>query len=191
MKKNIQKGECGMKKYLMGTWVEGWREAKAQNLTFIVTEDCNLRCKYCYVTHKSSNARMTFETAKKFIDYIFKIKRNEQHAVILDFIGGEPFLEIDLIDQICDYFKIKAFELNDEWYWNYRINVCTNGVNYNAEKIQNFIKKNHPLSLNIPISFLLYLLQAHLKLYRAFFLKFLPYLVPASLLPYTTLFRSR
>ena len=49
MKKNIQKGECGMKKYLMGTWVEGWREAKAQNLTFIVTEDCNLRCKYCYV----------------------------------------------------------------------------------------------------------------------------------------------
>lgn len=44
MKKNIQKGECGMKKYLMGTWVEGWREAKAQNLTFIVTEDCNLRC---------------------------------------------------------------------------------------------------------------------------------------------------
>ena len=70
-----------MKKYLMGTWVEGWREAKAQNLTFIVTEDCNLRCKYCYVTHKSSNARMTFETAKKFIDYIFKIKRNEQHAV--------------------------------------------------------------------------------------------------------------
>ena len=47
-----------MKKYLMGTWVEGWREAKAQNLTFIVTEDCNLRCKYCYVTHKSSNARM-------------------------------------------------------------------------------------------------------------------------------------
>lgn len=151
MKKNIQKGECGMKKYLMGTWVEGWREAKAQNLTFIVTEDCNLRCKYCYVTHKSSNARMTFETAKKFIDYIFKIKRNEQHAVILDFIGGEPFLEIDLIDQICDYFKIKAFELNDEWYWNYRINVCTNGVNYNAEKIQNFIKKNH-MKLSVTIS---------------------------------------
>ena len=135
----------------MGTWVEGWREAKAQNLTFIVTEDCNLRCKYCYVTHKSSNARMTFETAKKFIDYIFKIKRNEQHAVILDFIGGEPFLEIDLIDQICDYFKIKAFELNDEWYWNYRINVCTNGVNYNAEKIQNFIKKNH-MKLSVTIS---------------------------------------
>ena len=82
---------------------------------------------------------------------LFKIKRNEQHAVILDFIGGEPFLEIDLIDQICDYFKIKAFELNDEWYWNYRINVCTNGVNYNAEKIQNFIKKNH-MKLSVTIS---------------------------------------
>lgn len=31
----------------------------------------------------------------------------KQHAVTLDFIGGEPLLEIELIDKICDYFKLK------------------------------------------------------------------------------------
>lgn len=139
-------------KYTIGKDVGSWRNESAQTLTFIVTEDCNLRCKYCYVTHKSSMARMSFETAKKFIDYIFTIKRPEQHAVILDFIGGEPFLEVELIDKICDYFKYKAFELDDEWYWNYRISVCTNGVNYHTEEVQRFIEKNYnKISVTITI----------------------------------------
>ena len=33
-----------MKKYLMGTWVEGWREAKAQNLR----DGCSVGCSYGY-----------------------------------------------------------------------------------------------------------------------------------------------
>ena len=47
------------------------REGGAQTLSFIVTEDCNLRCKYCYVCHKKSNHVMTLETAKKFINYVY------------------------------------------------------------------------------------------------------------------------
>lgn len=140
------------KQYTVGKGISSWREEDAQTLTFIVTEDCNLRCKYCYVTHKTSTARMSFETAKKFIDYIFTIKRPDQHAVILDFIGGEPLLEVELIDRICDYFKYKAFALDDEWYWNYRISICTNGVNYHTEQVQKFIQKNYnKISVTITI----------------------------------------
>lgn len=138
-------------KYKMGQWIKEWHEHEAHNLTFIVTEDCNLRCKYCYVTHKADNARMKFDTAKKFIDYIFDIKTPDQHAVVLDFIGGEPMLEVELIDQICDYFKYKAFLLNDEWYWNYRISICTNGINYDSKEVQNFIYKNY-LKLSVTIT---------------------------------------
>lgn len=47
-----------------------WGYGNAQSITFIVTEDCNLRCKYCYITHKSSNRKMSYDVAKKFIDYI-------------------------------------------------------------------------------------------------------------------------
>lgn len=42
------------KHYKFGPFIPLWNEGKAQMVTFIVTEDCNLRCKYCYITHKSS-----------------------------------------------------------------------------------------------------------------------------------------
>ena len=132
------------KGYLVGTQSEVWKLGAAQQVTFIVTADCNLRCKYCYITHKSGGNRMNFETAKKFIDYILdNTTMKKQDAVVLDFIGGEPLLEVDLIDQICDYFKLETFKRGMSWYWNYRINTCTNGVNYSDVKVQNFIKKNY------------------------------------------------
>lgn len=58
--------------YSVGNIQPEWNDGMAQTLTFIVTEDCNLRCKYCYVTHKSKNKVMKLETAIKFIDYIYK-----------------------------------------------------------------------------------------------------------------------
>lgn len=131
-----------MGKYTVGKFIPSWKHEKAQTITFIITEDCNLRCKYCYITHKSSNNIMSFDTAKKFIDYILTVNVNRSEAVIIEFIGGEPFIEIDLLDQICDYFKIASFKQNNDWYWNYRINICTNGVNYSDERVQKFIKKN-------------------------------------------------
>ena len=138
--------------YKVGTQIPSWKDGIAQSLTFIVTEDCNLRCRYCYITHKASNKKMSFEVAKKFIDYILSGAILLQDAVTLDFIGGEPFLEIDLIDQICDYFKLKTYNLGIPWYWNYRISVCTNGVNYNTEKVQRFIEKNkNKISVTITI----------------------------------------
>lgn len=56
---------------------------------------------------------MNFETAKTFIDYLLSGKKGFDSYIdsknclgcILDFIGGEPFLEIELIDQIVDYFR--------------------------------------------------------------------------------------
>lgn len=140
------------KKYTVGTQIPEWKSGMSQSLTFIVTEDCNLRCKYCYITHKSSNKRMSFETAKKFIDYVLNENIKYQDAVVLDFIGGEPLLEIELIDKICDYFKIETYKKNNQWFWNYRINICTNGVNYSDDRIQKFLNKNYgKVSLSITI----------------------------------------
>lgn len=128
--------------YRIGKEIDIWKDGLAQTLTFIVTEDCNLRCNYCYITHKSSNQKMSFDVAKKFIDYVLSEEMIRPKGVILDFIGGEPLLEIKLINQICDYFKLKSYLLNDEWYWDYRINITTNGINYASKDVQDFIKKN-------------------------------------------------
>ena len=96
---------------------------------------------------------MSFEIAKQAIDYILNHEEDfKEESVVWDFIGGEPFIEIDLIDKICDYIKIKLYETNHPWFQSYRFNFSTNGINYDSEKVQNFIKKNYShVSIGITI----------------------------------------
>lgn len=122
---------------------QGWQEGTAKNITFIVTKDCQLACKYCYLVGKNSKERMPWEVAKTAIDYILDNEKDFQEtSVVWDFIGGEPFLEIDLIDKICDYLKVEMFRRNHHWFNSYRFSFSTNGINYSSDKVQSFIKKN-------------------------------------------------
>ncbi|MBR1593561.1 MAG: radical SAM peptide maturase, CXXX-repeat target family [Alloprevotella sp.] len=131
----------------------GWQSGIAKNITFIVTKDCQLACKYCYLVGKNTKERMTFDVAKQAIDYILEHEEDmREESVVWDFIGGEPFLEIDLIDQICDYLKTEMFRRNHHWFNSYRFSFSTNGINYHTEKVQRFIKKNREhLSIGITI----------------------------------------
>lgn len=141
----------GLIKDNLDLWVNGI----AKNITFIVTKDCQLACKYCYLVGKNEKERMTFEVAKAAIDYILdnENKQNfDTQSVVWDFIGGEPFLEIDLVDKICDYIKIELYRRNHHWFNSYRFNFTTNGINYHIEKVQKFIVKNkNHLSIGLTI----------------------------------------
>jgi uncharacterized protein len=130
-----------------------FEEGRARTITFVVTEDCQLQCKYCYLHRKNQINTMSFDIAKKSIDYILKEKKifNDK-AAIFDFVGGEPLLEIDLIDKISDYIKRKMFELDHPWFNNYRFSISTNGILYGSKKVQNYINKNKThLSIGITI----------------------------------------
>ncbi len=131
----------------------GWQNGRAKNITFIVTKDCQLACKYCYLVGKNSKERMPWEVAKQAIDYILDHEEEmDEESVVWDFIGGEPFLEIDLIDRICDYLKKEMFRRNHHWFNSYRFSFSTNGINYDSDKVQRFIKKNiSHLSIGITI----------------------------------------
>lgn len=130
-----------------------WQSGMSREITFIVTKDCQLACKYCYLVGKNNSERMSFDVAKKAIDLILNDERIcKPQSVIWDFIGGEPFIEIDLIDKICDYIKEKMFEMNHHWFNSYRFSMTTNGINYDNAKVQKFIKKNHShLSIGVTI----------------------------------------
>lgn len=115
----------------------------AKNVTFLMTKDCQLACKYCYEVGKNSKERMSWNIAKKAIDFI--LSDNEffnTESIVFDFMGGEPFLEIDLIDKICDYIKIEMYRNNHHYFNSYRFSFSTNGLLYGSKKVQNFIKKN-------------------------------------------------
>lgn len=132
-----------------------WQEGLAKHITFIVTKDCQLACKYCYLVGKNEKERMSWSVAKAAIDYILDRENDSNFAyesVAWEFIGGEPFLEIDLIDKICDYIKTEMYRRNHHWFNSYRFSFSTNGINYNSEKVQNFIAKNKDhLSIGITI----------------------------------------
>jgi len=86
---------------------------------------------------------MSFETAKKLIDKILTndslinnyIKSEDAIGVVLEFIGGEPFLEVDLIDQIIDYFMEQCIILHHPWIDRFRVSICSNGVLYFTPKV--------------------------------------------------------
>ncbi|MCQ2329175.1 MAG: radical SAM peptide maturase, CXXX-repeat target family [Paludibacteraceae bacterium] len=130
-----------------------WQDGVSKSITFIVTKDCQLACKYCYLVGKNSKERMSFETAKSAVDYILSHESQFTEAsVVWDFIGGEPFLEVDLIDRICDYIKIEMYRRNHHWFGSYRFSLTTNGINYDTPKVQDFIKKNkNHLSVGLTI----------------------------------------
>lgn len=129
------------------------QEVAGKEITFIVTKDCQLACKYCYLVGKNQSERMSFDTAKRAVDYILSSKDLfPEETVIWDFIGGEPFLEVKLIDEIVDYIKTEMFRLDHPWFNSYMISLTTNGINYHTEKVQKFILKNlNHLSVGLTI----------------------------------------
>lgn len=138
---------------LMGTLEKSWMYDKnIKYITFSVTDECNLRCSYCYFTHKTSKHKMTFNVARRAVDNILKDKSMLMYdGVVWDFIGGEPTLEMDLIDKLCDYILISMYKTKHKWFYNYRFMIGTNGLLYSSEKFQKFLEK-HNTNLHVAIT---------------------------------------
>ena len=137
----------------------GDRRILSRVLTFQVTDACNLGCDYCYQINKGRR-KMSFETAKKMIDMALEkpeklnnyLNPEISPAIILEFIGGEPFLEIELMDKIVDYFVARTIELEHPWATRFCISICSNGALYFHEKVQNFLRKHrHRISFSVTI----------------------------------------
>ena len=124
-----------------------------KDVTFCVTEACNLACTYCYECHKTSR-RMAGRRPSRLLDgLLFRgslwTTPPSHHPGL---IGGEPLLEIELIDKTVEYFKRKAFQLRHPWAYYYMISISTNGVLFENERVQEFIRKNYGhLSIGISI----------------------------------------
>jgi uncharacterized protein len=127
-------------------------KSAAKSITFVLTEDCNMRCTYCY-EHGKNPKRMSEEIALKAVDYILKTHPGDEYpGVTIDFMGGEPTLEIDLMSKIIEYFRYRAYILKHPWYKNHTFSMSSNGLLYTSDKFQEFIKKyKNSFSINISI----------------------------------------
>ncbi len=126
-------------------------------ITFIVTENCNLNCSYCYEKHKTQK-NMSQEVANKAVDFLFSdkiypyFKKEDVDGFIIEFIGGEPLLMPELIDSVCLNFKEQCFNKNKTWLQNSMFNMSSNGTLYFDPKVQTLLD-NHKgmMSLGITI----------------------------------------
>lgn len=109
------------------------------NYIIHLTNNCNLRCKYCY-QNKSEN-EISFDNIKKLIDKEIEQKRD---YVVITFYGGEPLLKKNLIYKTVEYIKSKKSKT--KFYYG----ITTNGTLIDDEFLK-LIKKNN--FCNIAYSF--------------------------------------
>jgi len=127
--------------------------ANLKQLTFEVTERCNLDCVYCgygklYSNNKKRERQdLSFEKAKIIIDEVIRLKMSKRslssvHKMYISFYGGEPLLNMDFIIRVVEYIKnIKNIPFKPQF------SITTNGVFLN--KYINFLIEN---SFNILVS---------------------------------------
>lgn len=106
---------------------EPQKYAPVRTLMLYLTEECNLRCTYCFI--KKEPRYMTRETALRTVDYV--LQRNisgGEYNVALNFFGGEPFLAVDLMQEVVDYGQ----RVRPNVYKTFEFGTTTNGTLANA-----------------------------------------------------------
>lgn len=129
-------------------YMEHYLNHKIEGITLQVTQECNFRCTYCpYTQENEMNRRhkknkMSFETAKKGIDFLQTHSRDAER-VSVSFYGGEPLLEFDLIQYAVDYAQ-KSFAGKPLW-----LNMTTNCSLLNEEMLDFFEKVDMHITVSL------------------------------------------
>ncbi|EPR13957.1 thioether cross-link-forming SCIFF peptide maturase [Ruminiclostridium papyrosolvens] len=123
------------------------RKPVVKALCLHICHDCNLRCKYCFASTGSFGGHRTMmdlDTGKKAIDFLIEKSAGRRNLEV-DFFGGEPLMNFDVVKGIVEYARIREKESGK----NFRFTITTNAVLLN-EEIKDFINKNmHNVVLSI------------------------------------------
>lgn len=104
-----------------------------KHISLSITERCNLNCIYCFEKSKKKET-MCFDTAIKVLTYELE-NSPEFDEISCDFMGGEPFLEFDLIKKVCEYFWVRDNSKKISFY------TTTNGTLVHGQ-IKEWLQKN-------------------------------------------------
>lgn len=123
------------------------KDAPLKSMCLNIAHDCNLRCEYCFAA-KGDFGRgrmlMPFEVGKKAIDFLIE-KSEGRHNLEVDFFGGEPLMNFDVVKQIVAY----ARGIEKEHNKNFRFTITTNGILLTDDKIDYINKEMSNCVLSI------------------------------------------
>jgi len=73
-------------------------------ISLFLTNNCNLRCNYCYEKNQHKVNNMSEEIAKLSINFLLS-NLCENTVPVISLFGGEPLLNFELIEFICKYLE--------------------------------------------------------------------------------------
>lgn len=113
-----------------------------QNIIITITKRCNFRCKYCYENFEDKSFKD--DLADKIIKLISK---KTLKVLTINWFGGEPLLEIDVIEKIT-YKLLDYCKSNDIEYYS---TITTNGYllsRENMERLKNVKVKYFQITID-------------------------------------------
>lgn len=124
IEKLIEKGLLFSPDYL-----EGYKrphEHIIKAMCFHMAHDCNMECSYCFAGKGSFGGKkslMSREVAFGGVDFIIKNSGSRKNCEV-DFFGGEPLLNFQVIKDTVDYARKKGRESGKE----FKFTLTTNGL---------------------------------------------------------------
>ena len=91
-----------------------------------VAHTCNLNCAYCFASqgkYHGERAVMSLEVGKRALDFLIENSGTRRNLEV-DFFGGEPLMNWDVVKELVAYARIREKEANK----NFRFTLTTNGV---------------------------------------------------------------
>ncbi len=102
------------------------RKTVVKALCLHIAHDCNLACKYCFAGKGEYNGKkdlMSLEVGKRALDFLIENSGNRRNLEV-DFFGGEPLMNFDVVKGIVEYGRSKEKEYDK----NFRFTLTTNGI---------------------------------------------------------------
>lgn len=130
------------------TYAKKKRVGEIKALCLHICNDCNLRCRYCFADegtyHTSDRAFMSEEVGKKAIDFLIAHSGKRKNLEV-DFFGGEPLMNLNVVKAIVDYARSKEAESGK----HFDFTMTTNCVLLNDETIKWLNEEMHNVVLSI------------------------------------------
>ncbi len=112
-----------------------------------ISHDCNMRCEYCFASagdYGRDRSLMSLEVGKKAIDFLLE-KSLHIKNLELDFFGGEPLMNFDVVKELVKYGREQEKKLGK----HIRFTMTTNGALLDDEAIDFINAEMHNVVLSI------------------------------------------
>ncbi|MDR5658063.1 thioether cross-link-forming SCIFF peptide maturase [Serpentinicella sp. ANB-PHB4] len=112
-----------------------------------IAHDCNIRCQYCFASQGDFEGQRSFmssEIGKKAIDFLLENSGSRRNLEV-DFFGGEPLMNFNVVKEIVDYGKAKEQQYNK----NIRFTITTNGLLLDDENMDYINNQMHNVVLSL------------------------------------------